>query len=101
LRQPVATGASSCRRQISEPLAPPASSIQNWATKLHGNSFLNGASVLSDFDIFAEAGAKGKAVVKDFSKIAPGPVGYIRIGFQKGSEDSAKIDGIEVLPSGS
>jgi hypothetical protein len=62
------------------------------------NVDINGKSVLSDFDIVAEAGAKDKAVVKDFPNIAPGPDGKIHIRFYKGSADSAKINAIEVMP---
>jgi hypothetical protein len=65
------------------------------------NVDINGTSVLSDFDIVAEAGAKDKAVVKDFPHIVSSSDGKIRIRFYKGSADDAKIDGIEILPSGS
>ncbi len=54
--------------------------------------------MLSDFDIYAEAGAKDKAVVKDFPHIVPGADGYIHIRFHKGSAGDVKIDGIEVIP---
>ena len=65
------------------------------------NIDINGTSVVSDFDIFAEAGAKDKAVVKDFPHIVPGADGKISIWFHKGSADNAKINGIEIFPSGS
>ena len=65
------------------------------------NVDINGTAVLSDFDIYAEAGAKDKAVVKDFPNIAPGTDGKIIIKFHKGSADNAKINGIEIIPSGS
>jgi hypothetical protein len=65
------------------------------------NVDINGTTMLSDFDIYAEAGARDKAVVKDFPHVAPGPDGYIRIQFHKGSSGDAKIDGIEIIPSGS
>jgi hypothetical protein len=64
------------------------------------NVDINGTSVLSDFDIYAAAGAKDKAVVKDFPHIVPGPDGNILIRFYKGSADNAKINGIEILPGG-
>ncbi len=62
------------------------------------NVDINGTTVLSGFDIFAESGAKDKAVVKDFPHIVPGADGKISIRFYKGAADDAKIDGIEVLP---
>jgi hypothetical protein len=65
------------------------------------NIDINGTSVLSDFDILSEAGAKDKAVVKIFSRVAPETDGNIHIRFYKGAADSAKIDGIEIVPSGS
>jgi hypothetical protein len=64
------------------------------------NVDINGTSVLSDFDIYAEAGAKDKAVVKDFPHVAPGPDGYIRIHFHKGSSGDAKLDGLEIISPG-
>ena len=65
------------------------------------NVDINGKSVLSDFDIYAEAGAKDKAVIQDFPKVVQGPDGYIHIRFYKGSAGDAKIDGIEIIPSAS
>ncbi len=64
------------------------------------NVDINGRPALSDFDIFAEAGAKDKAVVKDFPHIAPGPDGKIVIRLYKGSADNPKMNGIEIMPSG-
>ncbi len=64
------------------------------------NVDINGTSVLSDFDIIAEGGAKDKAVVKDFPHIMPGPDSSIRIHFSKGSADDAEVAGLEVMPSG-
>jgi hypothetical protein len=63
------------------------------------NVDINGNSVLSDFDIYAQAGAKDKAVVKDFPHIVPGSDRYIRIGFHKGSAGDARVDGIEIMSS--
>ena len=62
---------------------------------------IDGTPVLSDFDIFAEAGAKDQAVVRDFPHIVPGANSNITIRFYKGSADDAKIDGIEIIPAGS
>ena len=60
---------------------------------------LNGARVLTDFDIFAEAGAKDKAVVKDFANVLPDKNGDIVLRLSNGSVDQAKLDGLEILPS--
>ena len=59
---------------------------------------LNGKRVLTDFDIFAEAGGKDKAVVKEFPGIAPDASGDIVVRLSNGAADKAKINGIEVLP---
>lgn len=62
------------------------------------NVAIDGKRVLTDFDVFAEAGGKFRAVVKEFSGIAPNADGKIVIDFTVGSADQPKIDGIEVLP---
>ncbi len=71
------------------------------AGKRKFNVDINGDPVLKDFDIYAEAGAKDKAVVKDFPKIAPSLDGKITIRFYRGSADQANVNGIEIFPSGS
>lgn len=63
------------------------------------NVAINGNKVLSDFDPTKEAGAKDKAVVKDFTGIAPDKDGNIIIDFAKGSADQPEINGIEIFPS--
>ena len=60
---------------------------------------INGKRMLSDFDIFAEAGAKDKAVVKEFPGILPDANGNVVIRFLNGAADKAKVNGIEILPS--
>jgi hypothetical protein len=55
---------------------------------------INGTPVLSNFDIFAAAGAKNKAIVKPFSATA-NSAGQIVIKFTP-SKDNALISGIEV-----
>lgn len=60
------------------------------------NVQINGAQVLTDFDIFAAAGATNKAVVREFSATADA-AGAIMIKFINGSVNNAKMDGIEVL----
>jgi len=64
------------------------------------NIEINGRPVLTDFDIFAAAGGKNKAVVKDFPDIAPNGDGNItiRVSSSKKSHDhNAKISAIEIL----
>ncbi|MDQ2800540.1 MAG: malectin domain-containing carbohydrate-binding protein, partial [Armatimonadota bacterium] len=62
------------------------------------NVDINGKRVLTDFDVFAEAGGKGKAVVRDFPGIRPDATGQIVIAFANGSADQPKISGIEIIP---
>ena len=61
------------------------------------NVSINGKRVLNNFDIFAAAGGKNKAVVQEFKGIAPDASGDIVISFAVGSADQPKICGIEVL----
>ena len=70
------------------------------AGKRRFNVDINRRRVLTDFDIFAEAGGKDKAVVRDFPGLAPGRDGRIRIALTRGSVDEPKIDGIQVFPDG-
>jgi hypothetical protein len=63
------------------------------------NVEINGNRVLSDFDVTQEAGAKDKAVVKEFPDIAPDSNGNIVIKFLNGSVDQPEINGIEIFES--
>jgi hypothetical protein len=63
------------------------------------NVAINGKAVLTDFDIFKEAGGRDKAVVKDFSGIVPDADGEVTLRFSKGSADQAKVNAIEIFPS--
>ncbi len=62
------------------------------------NVDINGIRQLTDFDIFATAGGKNKAIVKEYT-IAPDLNKEITIDFTNGSRENAKISGIEVFPS--
>jgi hypothetical protein len=53
--------------------------------------------VLSNFDIFATAGASDKAVVEQFTTTADG-TGTITISYQQGTADYPKSSGIEIIP---
>jgi hypothetical protein len=59
------------------------------------NVSINGTPVLSNFDIFATAGAANKALVEPFNATANAS-GQIVITFTNGSVDNDMINGIEV-----
>ncbi len=63
------------------------------------NVSINGTQVLSNFDIIAAAGAKNKAIVRQFSAAANGS-GQIVIQFST-VVDNAKASGIEILQGAS
>ncbi len=63
------------------------------------NISINGSQVLTNFDIFATAGAEYKAVVEQFSTTANSS-GTITIQFATVT-DNAQVNGIEVLAAGS
>ena len=59
------------------------------------NVWVNGAQVLTNFDIISAAGAEFKAVVKEYT-VQPNTRGQINIGFTNGPADAAKVSGIEI-----
>jgi hypothetical protein len=61
------------------------------------NVLINGTTVLSNFDIFATAGAAFKAVVRDFA-VNANASGQIVINFNTVT-DNATIEGIEIIPA--
>jgi len=63
------------------------------------NVDINGKKVLSDFDIFQEAGGKNKAIVKEFPNIIPDNEGFIVIRLYSGAADKATINAIEIVDS--
>jgi len=67
------------------------------------NVAINGTSVLTNFDIFATAGAAFKALVKEFPATADS-TGKITIAFTKGTNGAPhtnpSIRGIEIIPVG-
>jgi hypothetical protein len=69
----------------------------NAAGKRKFNVGINNIKLLTDFDVFQEAGGKDKALVKQFTGIVPDAEGNIVIQFNKGSADQPMISGIEVL----
>jgi len=60
------------------------------------NVEINGKQILSEFDVFHEAGSKDIAMVKEFSGILPNGDGNIVIKFQSGSADKPEINAIEI-----
>jgi hypothetical protein len=63
------------------------------------NVAINGASVLSNFDIFANAGGANIALVEPFTATANSS-GQIVIAFTAGAADLPKVNGIEVVATG-
>ena len=59
------------------------------------NVAINGTNVLSNFDVFAAAGAQNKAVVKEFP-IVGSSNGSLSIAFSQGTADNPEIAGIEI-----
>jgi beta-glucanase (GH16 family) len=66
------------------------------AGKRQFNVLINGATVLTNFDIFAAAGGANIAIIKSFSATASS-TGTIAIQFANGAADLAKVSGIEIL----
>ena len=61
------------------------------------NVDINGKRVLTDIDVFAQGG-EFKAVVREFTGIAPDANGHFVIAFTNGAADQPIINGIEVIP---
>jgi len=64
------------------------------------NVVVNGQQVLTDFDIFAAAGAMNKAAIESFT-VRPDENGVLAIQFVPGSADQPTICAIELIPAGS
>ena len=61
------------------------------------NVLVNGSLVLNDFDIFATAGAKFRARIKQFNTLADG-LGNVVVQFTRGSANEPKASGLEIFP---
>ena len=75
---------------------------ENYFTAANARKFnvaINGASVLSNFDIYATAGAIHKAVVQSFTATVNAS-GQVIIALTNGSANNALINGIEILAGG-
>jgi hypothetical protein len=62
---------------------------------------INGKPAVKNFDIFQAAGAKDKAVVKDFTGVVPDDDGNIDVDpvANRGMKEPAAINGIEIIPN--
>ena len=75
--------------------------VERYYTVANGRKFdvtISGNKVLSNFDIFADAGAKNKAIIKEFDAVANAD-GQIIIVFTS-VVDRALVNGIEILGVG-
>lgn len=64
------------------------------------NVRVNGAQVLTDYDIFANAGAQDQAVIKQLSATSD-EHGIVSVQFSPGTNDAASLRGIEITQSSS
>jgi len=64
------------------------------------NVVINGEQVLTNFDIYAAAGAMSKAVVENFI-ITPDENGVVSLQFVQGAADQPTVSGIELRPADS
>jgi len=63
------------------------------------NVDINGQPALKEFDIFAAAGGKAKAAMKEFTGITPDKDGNIILNFRPGKAGEARVSGIEIVPA--
>ena len=62
------------------------------------NVLANGNSLLSNFDVIADAGGARTADVKIFSGIAPEKDGFLHLKFSSAAGGKAMVSGVELLP---
>ncbi len=60
--------------------------------------YLNDTKVLTDLDVYSEAGGDHRVLVKVFKGISPDKEGNINARLATGSSDQPEIRGIEILP---
>lgn len=63
------------------------------------NVAINGAPVLTNFDIYAAAGGKFRAIVKEFTQ-QPDSTGKITISFTAGAAGSPMVQGLQLISPG-
>jgi hypothetical protein len=61
------------------------------------NVLLNGQPLLTNFDIFKEAGGRARAVVREVRDVRPGSDGNIAIALRRGAAGMPVISAVEVL----
>lgn len=61
--------------------------------------FVNGRAILSNFDIFAQAGGTGIPVMREFTNLKPNAQGKLIIQFVP-RENYAMVNAIEVIDEG-
>ena len=64
------------------------------------NVEINDRPILTNFDVFAAAKARNKAIAKEFANIQPGGDGNITVRFRAGPAGQPLVNGIEILPAG-
>ena len=74
-----------------------AENIYNSSGQRQFNVSIQGKLVLSNFDIFAVAGGKNRAVVQEFLATTNN-IGYLTLRFDPGSASNPQINGIELIP---
>jgi hypothetical protein len=85
---PMANGSYTIKLHFSEPTFT-AVGLRQF------NVAIEGTTVLTNFDIFATAGAANKAIVQTFTTTVTG--GVLDLLFSKGAADNAIVSGIEIL----
>jgi hypothetical protein len=90
----VAASTHTIRLHFCERYFPPPGDAMGGANRRLCNVTINDVAVLTNYDIFAEAGAKMKAVVEQFSLAANASGGYV-IRFTT-VKDNCDLAGIEV-----
>jgi hypothetical protein len=96
------TGAFTCNLEGLSPNAPYqvrlhfAETLFSEPGKRQFHVDINGARVLTDFDIVAEAGAPNRALVRAFAAQSDAD-GRITVAFTRGTADNPVVSGLEVL----
>ncbi len=89
-KAPAATSPSAVPAQAT----PTPEPEPNLTGKRVFNVVINDKPVLTNFDIFAAAGARNKAVAKEFENVQPDSNGKITIRFQTGPAGQPAISGM-------
>ena len=74
-----------------------AEANDGYAGKRRMNVSINGSTVLQDFDVFAEAGGRNKAVIREFAGLRPGPLGSLVIAVSAAPDSPDQDAGISAV----